>query len=205
MPRRLITISGFCMGRRRLLVRAAFARMGRTTACSCWRMVSSTRGATHCSYLLLDRRMAQPGRRESRLGQLRGRFRALPRRQPRILLYSALAGLAPSFPTLSEAAYFVMALVFLRPGCPYGDDQETCKPIQICNFILIYCAVTLATLFVLNQSISASVLTPVGTVVAFLYPALWFSVAAFGLISLIVYEQGANRFLSPWCSLAVFG
>ena len=51
-------------------------------------------------------------------------------------------------------------------------------------------AVATACLLVLQQSIQNSVMGEFATIVAFLYPALWFSVAAFGVMTLALYDQG---------------
>ena len=61
---------------------------------------------------------------------------------------------------------------------------------QVYNFALIYCAVALSAIFVLNHSIANSVMAPFATIVAFLYPALWFAVATFGVLSLALYAYG---------------
>ena len=115
----------------------------------------------------------------------------------------ALTGAVPPFPSAPEAAYFVMALFFATGIFQYAKVGKQIGRVQIYNFILIYCSVTLGSLFTLNHSLSASVLTPFGTLVAFLYPALWFSVATSGLLSLLVHQQGKKSFPFALLLLAV--
>jgi diguanylate cyclase (GGDEF)-like protein len=97
---------------------------------------------------------------------------------------------APVFPSLPEAAFFVMALFFAAGMLQFTQVRNRFGAVQIYNFALIYCAVALSAIFVLNHNIAASVLTPMATIVAFLYPALWFAVATFGVLSLVLYAYG---------------
>ena len=102
----------------------------------------------------------------------------------------AVAGRPPAFPSLADAAYFLMAICFAAGLFQYGKLGRRVSAVQVANFVLIYCAITLASLFLLHRSIAESVLPPFATIAAFVYPALWFSVAASGLISLALYDQG---------------
>jgi diguanylate cyclase (GGDEF)-like protein len=96
----------------------------------------------------------------------------------------------PTFPSLPEAAFFAMALFFAAGMLQFTQVRNRFGTVQIYNFALIYCAVALSAIFVLNHSIAASVMPPFATVVAFLYPALWWAVAAFGILSLTLYAYG---------------
>ncbi len=97
---------------------------------------------------------------------------------------------APVFPSLPEAAFFVMALFFAAGMLQFTQVKNRFGAVQIYNFALIFCAVALSAIFVLNHNIANSVMTPLATIVAFLYPALWFAVAAFGVLSLTLYAYG---------------
>jgi diguanylate cyclase (GGDEF)-like protein len=114
-----------------------------------------------------------------------------------------LVGYTPSFPSLPEAAYFVMAFFFAAAMFQYGNVGPQISRLQIYNFVLIFCAVALSSLFALTGSLGRSVLTPFGTLAAFLYPAVWFSVAASGVISLLLYRQGTKVFPLVLLLLAV--
>ncbi len=107
---------------------------------------------------------------------------------------SAFAGTVPTFPSLIEGAYFLMAGFFAAGMLRYSQMRHRFGTIQIYNFALIYCAVALSSLFILNRSIESSTLSRLGTIAAFAYPVLWFSVAAFGLVSLTLYGQRRNAF-----------
>lgn len=109
-------------------------------------------------------------------------------------LYCALVGLSPTFPTLPEGAYFAMAMFFARGMSQFGNVSKNISRVQIYNFGLTYCAITVACLFLLHGSIQGSTLGPFGSIVAIMYPALWLSVAAFGIISLFLYDQGGRLF-----------
>ena len=118
-------------------------------------------------------------------------------------LVEALLDAVPAFPSLNEAAYFVMAGFFAAGMLRYSQLRHRFGSIQIYNFALIGCAVALSSLFLLNGSISASVMAVSGTIVAFLYPVLWFSVAAFGLVSLTLYGNRRNAFAFTLLVLAI--
>ncbi|WP_421760679.1 EAL domain-containing protein [Devosia sp.] len=98
-----------------------------------------------------------------------------------------LSGVEVAFPSIPEAAYFAMAGAFALGIFQYARLGQRIGRVQLYNFVLIFAAVALASLFALSDHLSSSVLTPFGTAVAFLYPALWFSVAAFAMISMFVY------------------
>ena len=118
-------------------------------------------------------------------------------------LIEALLNAVPAFPSFNEAAYFVMAGFFAVGMLRYSQLRHRFGSIQIYNFALIGCAVALSSLFLLNRSIGASTLPEQGTIVAFLYPVLWFSVAAFGLVSLTLYGNRRNAFAFTLLVLAV--
>jgi diguanylate cyclase (GGDEF)-like protein len=112
-------------------------------------------------------------------------------------------GYTPEFPSLPEATYFIMAFFFAAGLFQYGNVGPQISRLQIYNFILIFCAIALASLFLLTGSLTASVLSPLGTLAAFLYPAVWFSVAASGVISLLLYRQGTKVFALVLLLLAI--
>ncbi|MDP3895137.1 MAG: diguanylate cyclase, partial [Mesorhizobium sp.] len=105
-------------------------------------------------------------------------------------VYYAVVGTVPPFPALPEATYFVMAAFFAAGMYYYGSIRGRVSHVQFYNFVLFYCSITLATIFLLHGHIVESVMDPFATAVAFLYPALWFSVAAFGLITMFLYDSG---------------
>ena len=119
-------------------------------------------------------------------------------------LFLDLGGIVPAFPTPAEAAYFAMALFFAAGMFQYARLRHRIDAVQIYNFVLIYCAITLSILFFLNRSIETSVLPPFATIVAFIYPALWLSVGASGLISLLLRERGRHAFPFLLMVVAVF-
>jgi len=118
-------------------------------------------------------------------------------------LYFTLTDSLPQFPSAPEAAFFVMALFFASGTFQYAKVRDRLNRVQLYNFILIYCAVTLGSLFTLGPSLATSILSPFGTMVAFLYPALWFSVAATGLVSMLIYDHGSKAFPMALMLLAV--
>ncbi|MEO6015223.1 MAG: EAL domain-containing protein [Devosia sp.] len=118
-------------------------------------------------------------------------------------LVFGLSGYAPAFPSVPEAAYFLMAGFFAAGMLQLSQLRNRVGPIQFYNFGLIYAAVALSSLFILHPAISSSVLQPFATTVAFLYPALWFSVAAFGAVSLVIYVHGNKSFAFALLVLAV--
>jgi diguanylate cyclase (GGDEF)-like protein len=108
--------------------------------------------------------------------------------------YMVLSGQTEVFPSVRETTYFLMAIAFAVGMSQYGEISRKLTRTNVYNFILVYCAITVACLFVLRGYIDNSVLTKFGTVAALLYPALWFSVAAFGTMSLAVYSLGRRLF-----------
>ncbi|HWA17461.1 MAG TPA: EAL domain-containing protein [Devosia sp.] len=121
-----------------------------------------------------------------------------------LYLFYTLNGVAVDFPALPEASFFVMAALFAWGMFRFGQVRQQITRLQVYNYILITCSVILASLFVLNQWIVQSTMAPFATVVAFLYPAIWFSVAVSGLISLVLYAQGGKGFAFALMVLAVF-
>ncbi len=98
-----------------------------------------------------------------------------------------------SFPTPVDAAYFVMALLLGWGIAHYNRGLSRSRTIDIYNFALLYGAVIIGTLFVLHYDIKDSRLSEFETLVAFLYPALWCSVAAYATIVLVLYRHGKRR------------
>lgn len=108
--------------------------------------------------------------------------------------YMILSGQEESFPSIRETAYFLMAIAFAIGMAQYGEVSRKLSRTAVYNFVLVYSAIAVACLFILRDYIDHSVLTKFGTVAAFLYPALWFSVAAFGAMSLAIYSHGRRLF-----------
>lgn len=103
-------------------------------------------------------------------------------------------GITPDFPSLPEASYLLMAVVFGVGMFAYGNMRRRISRVQFFNFILVYSALTLAVLFLLHDHLERSTLSPLGTIAALVYPSLWLSVAAFGIISVAIYQQGEKAF-----------
>lgn len=116
----------------------------------------------------------------------------------------SMLGIDPGFPSLLEAIFLAMALVFASGMFSYAKLRGRISRIDLLNFILIYCAVTLASLFGLANGLGQSILSPLGTLVGFLYPALWLSVAASGCISLLLYDHGRKAFPLMLMVIALF-
>jgi diguanylate cyclase (GGDEF)-like protein len=121
-----------------------------------------------------------------------------------LYMYFTLNNIVVDFPALPEASYFAMAALFAWGMFLFGQVRQQINRLQVFNYVLITCSVILASLFVLNGSIAESVMAPLPTIVAFLYPAIWFSVAVSGLISLILYAQGGKSFAFALMVMAVF-
>jgi diguanylate cyclase (GGDEF)-like protein/PAS domain S-box-containing protein len=115
----------------------------------------------------------------------------------------ALVDRVPVFPSLPEAAFFVMAMFFTAGMLQFTQVRKRFGAVQLYNFALIYCAVALSAIFVLNHNIATSVMPPFATVVAFLYPALWWAVATFGVLSLVLYAYGRKSMAYGLMVLAV--
>ncbi|MGD9915934.1 MAG: putative bifunctional diguanylate cyclase/phosphodiesterase [Rhizobiaceae bacterium] len=115
--------------------------------------------------------------------------------------YVALAKEGAPFPTPADGAFFIMALLFGLGIMIYGQRERSSPVVSTYNFILLYGATILGTLFLLHQRIKGSVIGEAATVVAFLYPALWCSVAALGLVLLVIYRHGPR--LLPFSILVV--
>lgn len=108
-------------------------------------------------------------------------------------ILAALSGDVKAFPTLPDLAFFLMALLFAAGIMIYGRRQSLPLMITACNFILLYGAVIFGVRFLLHYEIKDSLLNEFATMVAFLYPALWGSVAALAIIRLVLYPSGARR------------
>lgn len=98
-----------------------------------------------------------------------------------------------AFPTPIDAAFFVMALLFAGGILLYGRGRFHSAAVDTYNFILLYGATIVGTLFLLHHEIKASRLSEFGTLVAFLYPALWCSIAALGAIVLALHPRDETR------------
>lgn len=104
--------------------------------------------------------------------------------------YCMLIGYNPVFPNLPEFAYFGMAACAAVGMASYGEVSRERRRTNFYNFVMVYCAISLGCLLILHRDFEASSLSRLGTAMAFLYPALWLSVAAFGIITLAVYRHG---------------
>lgn len=104
--------------------------------------------------------------------------------------YCMLIGHVPSFPNVPEVAFFVMAACAAVGMASYGEVSRDRRRTNVYNFVMVYCAIAIGCLLVLHQDFSESSLSRLGTAMAFLYPSLWLSVAAFGVITLLVYKHG---------------
>jgi diguanylate cyclase (GGDEF)-like protein len=96
----------------------------------------------------------------------------------------------PPFPNLPELAFFAMAVCAAVGMASYGEISRERRRTNVYNFVMVYCAISIACLLILHEDFETSSLSRLGTAMAFLYPALWLSVAAFGLITLAVYRHG---------------
>lgn len=104
------------------------------------------------------------------------------------------AGYDPGFPHFTEAAFFAMAVAFAIGMAKYGELPLRVGQTTFYNFLLVYCAISVACLFLLQSDIEGSVISEAGTIVAFLYPALWFSVLAFGVMALSIHNHDRRSF-----------
>jgi diguanylate cyclase (GGDEF)-like protein/PAS domain S-box-containing protein len=119
-------------------------------------------------------------------------------------VYFALSGIDVPFPTLPELSFFLMAVFFTVGMFQYGAAKHLVSRIQVYNFGLISSSVLLSASFLLQPNVASSQLTLLGTVFALTYPVLWFSVACFGLVCLLLYAHPAKRFAFSVLLLAIF-
>lgn len=108
--------------------------------------------------------------------------------------YSMLISFVPSFPNVPEASFFLMAIAMAIGMARYGQIGRDLRRPNFFNFVMVYCSIVIACLLVLQSDVERSVLTKFGTTMALLYPALWLSVAAFGVIALATYHHGRRSF-----------
>ena len=118
-------------------------------------------------------------------------------------IVNALGGYASVFPTLPDLAFFAMALLFAGGIIIYSRRRALPVIIHTYNFILLYGAVVFGVRFLLHYEIRDSRLSEYATIVAFLYPALWGSVAALAVVRLVLYPSGARRLPIALLCLAV--
>jgi diguanylate cyclase (GGDEF)-like protein/PAS domain S-box-containing protein len=118
-------------------------------------------------------------------------------------IVAGLSGGAGTFPTLPDLAFFVMALLFGGGISLYSRRRSHSLVINTYNFALLYGAVIFGVLFLLHHEIKASRLGEFATIVAFLYPALWGSVAALAAVLLVLYPGAARRLPLALLCLAV--
>ncbi|MNU28995.1 Cyclic di-GMP phosphodiesterase Gmr [compost metagenome] len=108
--------------------------------------------------------------------------------------YWMVVGYTPSFPNIPEATFFMMAIANAIGMTRYGEVHRDRRKTNIYNFVMVYCAIAIACLIMFKDDFSFTELTRLGTLMAFLYPALWLSVAAFGVMALLTYNHGPRSF-----------
>jgi diguanylate cyclase (GGDEF)-like protein len=108
--------------------------------------------------------------------------------------YWMVVGYVPSFPNIPEATFFMMAVANAIGMTRYGEVHRDRRKTNVYNFVMVYCAIAIACLILFNGYFHRTELTRFGTLMAFIYPALWLSVAAFGFIALCVYNHGKRSF-----------
>ena len=101
-------------------------------------------------------------------------------------------GYKPVFPNIPEGTFFAMAVCMAIGITRYGEVYRDRRRTNTYNFVMVYCAISIACLIILNEHFATTPLTKLGTMMAFLYPALWLSVAAFGIIALVTYNHGSR-------------
>jgi diguanylate cyclase (GGDEF)-like protein/PAS domain S-box-containing protein len=120
------------------------------------------------------------------------------------VIYRYLSGEELHFPASTEFVYFLMAIAFAIGISHYGEMQSRLGKTTLYSFILVYCAIAVGCLLLLKEDIASSTLDDLPTLVAFMYPALWFSVFAFGVMSFCVYNQDRRTFTYILILVAVF-
>ncbi|WP_262031938.1 EAL domain-containing protein [Microvirga sp. Mcv34] len=105
-----------------------------------------------------------------------------------------LWGSQAPFPGLPDAGYLLSCLLFLDGMFRYGKARSAIGRVQACNLALAVCAVVTTAFVWLFPDIVASESSLPAILVAFLYPALWFGTAAFGLIYLVLYAPRRRLF-----------
>ena len=118
-------------------------------------------------------------------------------------IVTALSDDVGTFPTLPDLAFFIMALLFGGGIAIYSRRRSSSLVINTYNFALLYGAVIFGVLFLLHHEIKASRMGEFATIVAFLYPALWGSVAALAAVLLVVYPSRDRRLPTALLCLAV--
>ncbi len=121
------------------------------------------------------------------------------------LAYAVQAFTHPAayFPTWADLPFLLMAASFAAGILLYGRRSTLPLAIDTYNFTLLYGAMIFGTLFLLHGDIRASLLDEWGTMVAFLYPALWGSVAALAAIHLVLYPKTSRSFAFLLLTLAM--
>jgi diguanylate cyclase (GGDEF)-like protein/PAS domain S-box-containing protein len=99
----------------------------------------------------------------------------------------------PTLPHLGDAAYIVACLFFVAGLLRYGVGRQAIGWLKGTEFAISSCAVSLALLIALHDTLEDSVLSSAATAVAFLKPASWFAVAAFGLLCLGLNAASSRR------------
>lgn len=106
--------------------------------------------------------------------------------------YWMVTAYSPPFPNVPEATFFAMAVATAIGLTRYGEVHRDRRRTNLYNFIMVYCAIAIACLLLFSDHFATTQLSRLGTMMAFMYPALWLSVAAFGIISLALYRHGTR-------------
>ena len=108
--------------------------------------------------------------------------------------YGMNNGFVPAFPSIPDFTFFLMAIAAAVGMSRYGTATMEVKQSSFYNFVMSYCAIAVACFVSLQNEILGSQLHRFGTTMAFLYPALWISVAIYGAISLLTFNRGRMTF-----------
>ncbi|MFU0507397.1 putative bifunctional diguanylate cyclase/phosphodiesterase [Pseudaminobacter sp. NGMCC 1.201702] len=98
-----------------------------------------------------------------------------------------------SFPSAADGGYILSALMFIR-GMYYFSSIPSISRIQMCNFALITSATAFSTSILLLPAIEISKEDTTAIAIAVSYPVFSSGVAAFGLVSLLLYIPRSKRF-----------
>ncbi|WP_324750278.1 EAL domain-containing protein [Sphingomonas sp. LY54] len=122
-----------------------------------------------------------------------------------LFTFRASVGSPPGFPSLSDAFYLGAALTVIAGIYRFGSAKGQIDRVQLCNLALVLCSTGIAAFIVTFPDLAASQLTPLGTLVAFLVPALWLGTALFGVTCMLLYTQPAKRSVFSLILIAILG
>jgi hypothetical protein len=105
-----------------------------------------------------------------------------------------LRGYPVPFPGYADI-FFIASCVASAAGmfC-FGSPEGQAGRIQVCNFALVLCSSAISGFVLLFPQLRASTVGSLGTLVAFISPALWLGTSIFGVLCLILYAPRRNRF-----------